>query len=675
MSSATLNWGILSTGQIAECFANAVANSGAGRVVAVGSRASASAEAFAGRFDIPTAHGGYDDLLADDNVQAVYIATPHPMHAQWAIKAAEAGKHVLCEKPAALNQWQADAMIGAAMRHGTFFAEAFMYRCHPQTAKLVELLGNGQIGQVRMVRATFGFGGGDTIDPAGRLFANELGGGGIMDVGCYPVSMARLIAGAVDGQPFANPIDVKGAGQVGQTRVDEWAAAVLKFDNGIVAQLATAVRAGLENTVHIVGADGSITLPDPWQASRGDATAGVIIVRKRGEDERKIEVPTDMNAFSHEAAMVARCVAAGQTQAPAPAMSWDDTRGNLATLDRWRTQVGVVYDDETPRAVSTDLAGRPIRIRVDQPGHNMKYDRVPGLDKPVSKLIFGALTAHGSFAKAQPMFDHWLEVGGNTFDTGHVYGPSDKILGQWLTSRGVREDIVIVAKGAHTPHCNPEGLTRELGQSLDNLQTDHTDIYIMHRDNEDIPVGEFIDVLNEHVDAGRIKAFGGSNWSAKRFEQANAYAQKHGKQGMAILNNNLSLAEMVDPVWAGCIHMSDEQSRQWMADNGVVHFAWSSQARGFFTERTDKELENPGYDDELRRCWLSDANLERRRRAYELAEKKGCTAINIAAAFVLCQPFPSFALIGPEKIWEMDTSLPAMDIELSQDEIDWLWNG
>jgi aryl-alcohol dehydrogenase-like predicted oxidoreductase len=379
-----------------------------------------------------------------------------------------------------------------------------------------------------------------------------------------------------------------------------------------------------------------------------------------------------MTSFALEADGVAAAITAGRCEPPSPAMTWDDTLGNLAVLDAWRKDVGVVYPQEKPAPSPVNISGKPVRVRTSGLKHEMPFGKIPGLDKPVSKFIFGALTAHGSYAKAQVLFDHWLEVGGNTLDTGFVYR-SDAILGQWLESRGVREDLVIIAKGAHTPHCNPEGLTRELLVSLEQLKTGYTDIYIMHRDNEDIPVGEFIDVLNEHVAAGRIRVFGGSNWSPERFMEANAYAAANGKQGMAILNNNLSLARMVDPVWPGCLHMSGSSSRAWLEKEQVAHMAWSSQARGFFTERTDREIAKPGYDTGLRRCWISEDNLQRRKRCIELAEKKDVLPINIAAAYVLSQPFESYALIGPETIHEMETSLPALDIHLTQEEINWLW--
>ena len=192
-----IRWGLLATGNIARTFATGVQHSKTGVLQAAASRNLEKALAFCESFDIPTAHGSYEALLTDPEVDAVYIATPHPLHAQWAIKAAEAGKHILCEKPLAMTEADVMAVIDAAATHDVFLMEAFMYRCQPQIATVIELIKDGRIGDVTLIRAEFGFRVGWT--PKSRLLDNELGGGGILDVGCYPVSMARLIAGAATG--------------------------------------------------------------------------------------------------------------------------------------------------------------------------------------------------------------------------------------------------------------------------------------------------------------------------------------------------------------------------------------------------------------------------------------------------------------------------------------------
>lgn len=158
------------------------------------------------------------------------------MHAEWAMRAAERGKHILCEKPLALNHAEAMVVAEAAREHGVLLMEAFLYRCHPQTRRLLKILRTGRIGDVRLIEASFGFAA--SFNPGGRLFSQDLGEGGILDVGCYPASMARLVAGAALGKPFAEPLEVRGTTGLGeQSRDDEWAAATLKFDRNIVAQL------------------------------------------------------------------------------------------------------------------------------------------------------------------------------------------------------------------------------------------------------------------------------------------------------------------------------------------------------------------------------------------------------------------------------------------------------
>lgn len=342
--TTTLTWGIIGTGHIAHVFARGVAKSKTGQLVAVGSRSQASADKFGSEFNVPHRHGRYEALLADAEVDAVYICTPHPMHAEWAIKAAEAGKHILCEKPIAMNHAETLAIVEAARRHDVFLMEAFMYRCHPQTAKLIELVRNGAVGEVRVIRATFSFNG--KWNPKERLFARELGGGGILDVGCYTTSMARLIAGVAVGQDFADPIEVTGAGHLGETGVDEWAVAALKFDGGIVANLACGIRVQQENHVLIFGSEGHMAVPWPWSPGREGGTT-VILVAGKGEDKmQEILVETDRWLYSLEADTVATHI--DQRQASPPAMTWEDSLGNMKTLDRWRDQIGLVYDMEKP---------------------------------------------------------------------------------------------------------------------------------------------------------------------------------------------------------------------------------------------------------------------------------------------------------------------------------------
>ena len=654
-----LAWGILGTGRIAKAFAKGVANSATGRLAAVGSRTPEAAAQFGDEFKIESRHGSYEALLADPAVQAVYISTPHPWHAEWAIRAAEAGKHILCEKPLTLNHAEAMAVVEAAARNDVFLMEAFMYRCHPQTAKLVELLRAKVIGEVRLIHAVFSFHAGWNLES--RLLKNALGGGGILDVGCYCTSMSRLVAGAALGRDFADPVSVQGTGRLGpESRVDEYAAATLKFPGDIVAQVSCGVQLGQDSVVRIYGSEGSILVPSPWFCS-GDGGESVIKVHKRGEPApQDVIVRADRGLYAFEADTVAAHIAARQ----APALRWDDTLGNMRTLDQWRHGVGVVYDAEKPEGLALPVDKRPLRVRADAA---MPCGPIEGVSLPVSRLVMGTM-APNSLPYACVMYDDFFSRGGNAFDSAYVYGAADQLLGQWVKNRGIRDQVVIVAKGGHTPYCTPEGLDRQLREILERMQTGYVDLYLMHRDNPDVPVGEFVHALNEHRQAGRVRAFGVSNWTFERIAKANAYARRKGLAGIAAISNNVSLARMVEPVWAGSISSSDAASRRWLARAGIPVLSWSSQARGFFVRARTDDRSDAG----LARSWYSEENFRRLDRAKELAKEKGVEPIHIALAWVLNQPFPCHALIGPHSLAETRSSFRALGVSLTKGEMRWL---
>jgi predicted dehydrogenase len=339
-TSGKLAWGILSTGAIAKTFARNAAASKTGHVVAVASRSQEKADKFGDEFNIPKRYSSYEALLADPEVQAVYIAPPHPQHAEWAIKAAEAGKHLLVEKPLAVNYGEAMAIVEAARIHNVFLMEAFMYRCHPQTAKLVELLKEKVIGDIGVIQATFSFHAG--FNPESRLWSSTYAGGGIMDVGCYAASMARLVAGVATGKPFADPISVTGAAKLNEvTKVDEYAIATLKFPGDILAQLSTGVGLNQENVVRIFGTGGSIFLSQPWVAGRETGCSSKIVVTKKGQkDPIEYCIDSQVTSYTLEMDTVANAIAQGRREAQSPAMSPDDTLGNIRTLDQWRQSAG-----------------------------------------------------------------------------------------------------------------------------------------------------------------------------------------------------------------------------------------------------------------------------------------------------------------------------------------------
>jgi aryl-alcohol dehydrogenase-like predicted oxidoreductase/predicted dehydrogenase len=574
---------------------------------------------------------------------------------------------VLCEKPIALSRPEADAMINAARKAGTFLGEAFMYRHHPQTARLLELVRSGAVGEVRMVKAGFGFLMANP-DPKHRLLASDTAGGGVLDICCYPVSMARLIAGAAAGKPFLDPVKVAGVGRIGATGVDEWASAVLQFPNGILAEVSGSVLLAQDNTVRIFGTTGWIEVKSPWFCTgREGGSAEIVIHRPSGDETIGIEEPRWLYTFEIDA--VARAIRAGEREFSAPGMAWADTLGNMKVLDQWRAAIGLEFEAEKPARRKTKIDGRVLR----KPVVPMRRMRLPGIAKEVSVVALGNANFE-SYSQAAILFDAFYEHGGNLLDTAWLYGGgrADRLLGAWMEARGVREDLVLLGKGAHSPLVYPDVIGRQLTESLDRLKTGRLEIYVMHRDNPAVPVGEFVDAMDVEVRAGRIGIYGGSNWTRERMDAAFAYAENTGKHLPGALSNNFSLAEMVNPVWAGCIASSSDDWKAWLRKRKIPLFAWSSQARGFFTDRASPEKRD---DLELVNAWYSDKNFARRARAIELAKRLGRTPLQVALAYCLAQDFLVLPLIGPLAIGELEDSLQALDIAMTPEQVRWLEAG
>ena len=309
----------------------------------------------------------------------------------------------------------------------------------------------------------------------------------------------------------------------------------------------------------------------------------------------------------------------------------------------------------------------------------MHYVDVAGVRKPLSRLalgtiLFGAVPEEQAF----DVLDTFVERGGNTFDTAHGYGRGacERALGRWMESRGARDRVVVIDKGCHPygdsgPRVTPEVIHSDLQESLERLGTDYVDLYLLHRDDEQVPVGPLVEALNEEHARGRIHAFGGSNWRHERVAEANSYAAQHGLVGFAASSPNLSLARPNEPMWAGCIS-TDEAARQWHIATQLPLISWSSQAGGFFTGRfTPDDRSNA----DMARVYYSDANFARLERARELAARKGVSAIQIALAYVINQPFPVVALIGPQTTAELESSLAADDLALTPEELAYLDEG
>jgi len=328
MAYEKVRWGIIGCGNIAKKFAESLDDLDDAELVAVGSRKQETADAWADKNDLQvTCHASYQALVDDDQVDAVYVATPHPMHKDCAILALEAGKPVLCEKPFTINAAEARAVIDVARKNGLFCMEAMWPRFMPTLTKTRELLAEGAIGEVRQVHAHFGFRA--TWHPKSRLLDLALGGGGLLDVGAYTVSMAHMVLGT--------PSKVVGLARIGETGVDEDAGMVLAYETGQIAVLSCAVRTTLVGEARIFGADGSIHLPRFW-------CGGKIVLARQGEDAEEIAPEIVGGGFHYQVAEVARCLRAGKTESDI--MPLDESVAIMNTMDQLRTQWGLKYPTE-----------------------------------------------------------------------------------------------------------------------------------------------------------------------------------------------------------------------------------------------------------------------------------------------------------------------------------------
>ena len=322
-----IRWGVLGPGAIARSFANGLKALSDADLVAVGSRSQERADKFGDEFDVPRRHAGYQDLAADPDVDAIYVAVPHSGHMECTILCLEAGKAVLCEKPFAINAKQAGAMIDAARSKGVFLMEAMWTRFLPVIGKVREWLAAGAIGDVHMVTADFGFGASFNIES--RLFNPELGGGALLDVGVYTVSFASMVFGR-------QPDRIASMAQKCESGVDERSAMIFGYDGGQLAVLYTAVCTNTPQTAVILGSSGSIEIPAFWHGTQATLRAG-------GEEE-SVEMPFDGNGYGYQAMEVMRCIREGRLESDI--LPLDESLAIMQTMDAVREQWGLKYPME-----------------------------------------------------------------------------------------------------------------------------------------------------------------------------------------------------------------------------------------------------------------------------------------------------------------------------------------
>jgi 1-deoxyxylulose-5-phosphate synthase len=281
----------------------------------------------------------------------------------------------------------------------------------------------------------------------------------------------------------------------------------------------------------------------------------------------------------------------------------------------------------------------------------------------VSRLVLGTLLVDPD------VLDEWVRLGGNAIDTARVYGDgaAERDLGAWLAGRpDVRDELVLISKGAHPDgerrRVTPADIEADLSASLDALGRP-IDVYMLHRDDSDLPVGPIMEALDEHVRAGRVRALGASNWTCERIDEANAYAADHGLAGFCCSSPHLSLAVQNEEHWDDTRSARDPEIFAWHERGGLPLFAWSAQARGFFA----------GHESEsVARVYDNADNRERRRRASELAGRLGCTANQVALAWVLRQQFPVYAVVGARTIAQLREAVGALELSLTDEDERWL---
>ena len=311
MSARQLRWGLLGTARINRSLIPAIRASARSQLVGVASRSAERVRAYADQWEIPVAYGSYEAMLADPQIDAVYIPLPNHLHVAWTLNAIDAGKHVLCEKPIALTPADVDRVAAAAVDRSVIVAEAFMYRHHPLTLRVAELVAQGQVGRLRAIRGAFTFL--LSRDNDVRMVP-EWGGGSLWDVGCYPVSYARLLAG--------EPVAVTAQAVRHQTGIDLAVAGTLLFADGVVAVFDCGFGAHFRTVVEISGTDGVITLETPFKPG-----ADAALRLTRGDDAQTVVVPGEP-LYLGEIQDLEAAVMDGR----ATRVTLDDSRGNVATL-------------------------------------------------------------------------------------------------------------------------------------------------------------------------------------------------------------------------------------------------------------------------------------------------------------------------------------------------------
>jgi predicted dehydrogenase len=330
----TLSWGILGTGFISQQIAKAIAESEGNQVLAIASRDLNRAESFAKEFNIPRAYGDQEALLNDKEIDVIYIGLPNFLHVSWVEKCVKENKHVLCEKPFTVNAAEAQKIIESLSQSSVFCMEALMYKCHPLTLRLKELVQNNYIGRIQAFESQFS----DEIFP----FANNYCAGSILDLGCYPVSLILLLMTAQSGE-MIDPAVVGAVGKIDEkTNTDIYSSLQLEFPDQVVATVSCSNHFKLNSCFRILGEEGVIEIGNPWLLEK-NATISVHFFD--GREDEIIEVTTDYSLYCHEIHSVAECIHSGCQQSEL--VDWKSSLQVMRVLDQWRSRIGLVFEPDS----------------------------------------------------------------------------------------------------------------------------------------------------------------------------------------------------------------------------------------------------------------------------------------------------------------------------------------
>ena len=658
-----INWGIIGSGSIANAFSYSIKASTNSKLTSIFGRNSKKVKSFADKFQI-SAHQQLDDFISSEEIDAIYIATPHSEHFFYALEAIKNGKHVLCEKPFTMNAFESMVLLDLANVKNVFLMEAFMYRTHPQTRNILDNLNFLSDAKSKIIiEGSFGFKA--DVPATHRLRNPDLGGGAILDVGCYPLTIAKLIAGQLQGLAFAEPKSLSATGQLDETGVDLQSHAHLIFSDLIEAKISCAINEDLSNDLVISNGKYAIHVPDPWHCGQFQEGNSSIHLSTDGGNSKEIKCTDDTGLFTREIEHAAQCIL--ESKIESKLICHAETQSNMFWLDKWRQEMKI----DCPKS---QIKNSPIFQSKAYLFQNSQLERndLPGLIKPGSRLALGC-DNQTSDLHAFTMFDHFYGSGGRIFDTAFIYnhGMGDTYLGDWINARKVEDDVIVLGKGAHTPECEPKYIRPQVLKSLERLQIPKLDIFCLHRDNPDIPVDEFIDALADIKNEGLVDLIGASNWEMDRFSEARDYAMKNAKEPFTLLSNNFSLAEMIEPVWPGCVGVNDHYLK-YLIEERIMLFPWSSQARGFFIQKkevmSNEHFSNPTLDEE-KRVWHYEKNLQRRQACFEVAKARNVQPIQVALAYVLHKSQLIFPLIGPRTIFESNSSIQATQLLLTAKEL------